>query len=174
MADPFLGEVRPFGFDFAPRGWAKCDGQLMIIAQNTALFSLLGATYGGDGKSTFGLPNLMGRLAVGAGAGPGLTPRALGEAGGADTVTLLRSQIPTHRHEMKAAASRSPSPTPSDSSVLNVSGNVPAYAATTPTTALSDTMLSTVDGESLPHENRMPYLTVNFCIALEGVYPPRP
>ncbi len=174
MADPFIGEVRPFAFDFTPRGWAACDGQLMLITQNVALYSILGATYGGDGKTTFGLPNLMGRVVVGAGAAPGLTPRALGEAGGANAVTLLRSQVPTHRHEMKAAAGRTPNRSPDPSSVLNVSGGGSAYAATTPTTPMSDTMLSTAEGHSQPHENRMPYLAVTFCIALEGVFPPRP
>jgi microcystin-dependent protein len=146
----------------------------MLITQNVALYSLLGTRYGGDGKTTFGLPNLMGRVAVGAGAGPGLTPRSLGDTGGVETVTLMRSQIPVHKHEMKAAAARTPSPTPSASTVLSSSGGGTAYAATAPTTPMSDTMLSTAEGYSQPHENRMPYLTVNFCIALEGIFPPRP
>lgn len=174
MADPFIGEVRPFAFDFTPRGWAACDGQLMLITQNVALYSILGATYGGDGKTTFGLPNLMGRVVVGAGAAPGLTPRALGEAGGVNAVTLLRSQVPTHRHAMRAGASRTPIRTPVPDAVLGLSAGGSAYAETMPTVPMSSTMLSTVEGHSQPHENRMPYLTVNFCIALEGVFPQRP
>ncbi len=174
MADPFIGEIRPFAFNFAPRGWATCDGQLMIITQNTALFSLLGVRYGGDGKTTFGLPNLKARVAVGAGAGPGLTPRSLGDVDGVETVTLMRSQIPVHKHELGAAGSRGPVNTPSTSAVLNTSAGSPAYSTAAPTTPLSDTALSTAEGHSQPHENLMPYLSVNFCIALSGIYPQRP
>lgn len=174
MADPFIGEIRPFAFDFAPRGWAHCNGQLMPISQNVALFSIISATFGGDGKTTFGLPNLQGRVAVGAGAGPGLTPRPLGEIGGSDTVSLTKDQIPVHRHEMRAAGVRSADQTPGASTVLNLSLGGPAYSTAAPTTPLSDTSLSSAPGHSQPHNNLMPYLTVNFCIALEGHYPQRP
>ena len=173
MADPFIGEIRPFAFDFAPRGWAHCNGQLMPISQNVALFSILGATYSGDGKTTFGLPNLMGRWWWVRAPRP-VSRRARWGAGGANAVTLLRSQVPTHRHAMRAGASRTPIRTPVPDAVLGLSAGGSAYAQTMPTVPMSSTMLSTVEGHSQPHENRMPYLTVNFCIALEGVFPQRP
>lgn len=173
MADPFISEIRPFAFNFAPRNWAMCNGQLMPIPQNTALFSLLGTTYGGDGRTTFALPNLQGRIAVGAGAGQGLTPRQLGESGGAESVVLTQSEIPAHRHEMKAAVSRSSIDMP-DGAVLSTSTGANAYSTSVPTSPLSQTSISTVEGHHQPHENRMPYITVNFCIALYGIFPQRP
>lgn len=173
MADPFISEIRPFAFAFAPRDWAMCNGQLVPIVQNTVLYSLLGTTYGGDGRTTFGLPNLQGRIAVGAGAGPGLTPRPLGQSGGAETVTLTQSEVPVHRHEMKAAASRTSIDAPGGA-VLSTSAGGQAYSTAPPTTPLAETSITTVEGYHQPHENKMPYLTVNFCIALNGVFPPRP
>lgn len=174
MAEPFISEIRSFAFEFAPRNWARCDGQLMPVSQNKTLASLLGARFGGDGVKTFGLPNLQGRVAVGAGQGPGLTPRTLGERGGAESVALMQDEIPTHSHELKAGAGRRGSETPSGTAVLNLSTKGQAYSTAEPTTPLSDASISTVEGDDQPHENRMPYLTVNFCIALQGEPPKRP
>ena len=135
MADPFVAEIRIFPFNFAPKGWAFCNGQLLPISQNTALFSLLGTTYGGDGKSTFALPNLEGNAPMHPGQGQGLSLRDLGETGGAENITLLVSEIPIHPHTLEAFA--------------------------------------TPAGGDLPHNNMQPYLTLSFCIALQGVFPPR-
>jgi microcystin-dependent protein len=173
MSDPFVAEIRIFAGNFAPRGWAKCEGQTLPIAQNTALFSLLGITYGGDGKTTFALPNLRDRVPMHTGTGPGLTPRQLGENGGAETVTLLESQIPQHTHTAYG--------TGSDATAQSLQGNVPAtggenaysIAGTRITVAMSPQALSPTGG-SAPHNNLQPYLVLNFIIALEGIFPPRP
>ena len=173
MADPFVAEIRIFPFNFAPKGWAFCDGQLLSISQNTALFSLLGTYYGGDGKSTFGLPNLQGSVPIHVGAnqpGPGLSLYDLGEQGGTDTVTLLLSETPTHTHNITAQTidqgdNRIPSPT------LNL-GNTQMYSNTNPDSTMDPAALS-LYGNNQPHNNLQPYLTLNFNIALQGVYPPR-
>ena len=174
MADPFVAEIRIFPFNFAPTGWAFCDGQLLPISQNTALFSLLGTTYGGDGKSTFALPNLQGSAPMQPGQGPGLSLRDLGETGGSETATLLDTEIPNHTHTIRVdAADPADVQAPSTAVILarsqggsayqtNVSGLVPFAAAAVG-----------VAGGSFPHNNMMPYLTLNFCIALQGVFPPR-
>jgi microcystin-dependent protein len=171
MADPFVAEIRIFPFNFAPKGWAWCDGQLMPLSQNTALFSLLGTTYGGDGKSTFALPDLQGRAPMHPGQGPGLSLHDLGESSGSETVTLLESEIPAHSHGVSASFADGTSQTPSGE---KLAGGVAIgqYAAPGPLTQLSPNALATT-GSSLPHNNMQPYLTFYFNIALQGVFPPR-
>jgi microcystin-dependent protein len=173
MADPFVAEIRIFPFNFAPKGWAFCDGQLMPLSQNTALFSLLGTTYGGDGKSTFALPNMQGNAAIHAGQGTGLSLYDLGQSGGSETVTLLESEIPAHAHGILANINPSnlAAPSPLRSYARSAPGT--AYKATSANiTAFSDQALAPAGGDQ-PHNNLMPYLTLNFCIALQGVFPPR-
>lgn len=171
MADPFIAEIRIFPFNFAPKGWAFCDGQILPISQNTALFSLLGTTYGGDGESTFALPNLQGRTPVGHGQGPGLSVRDLGERGGTETVTLLNSEIPTHTHTLTASTGDATQSTP-DAALLATGITVGMYAPPGPTVTLAPTTMSS-PGAGQPHENAMPSLVFYFCIALQGVFPPR-
>jgi len=174
MADPFVAEIRIFPFNFAPKGWAWCDGQLLPLSQNTALFSLLGTTYGGDGKSNFALPNLQGSAPMHPGQGPGLSLHDLGETGGSQTVTLLESEIPAHAHAWQAAS-------PQDAGNLQVggptrvfaaSGNGTAYNPPSPVVSLAGETLAPSGGDQ-PHNNMQPYLTLYFCIALQGVFPPR-
>lgn len=169
MADPFVAEIRIFPFNFAPKGWAWCDGQLLPLAQNTALFSLLGTTYGGDGMSTFGLPDLQGRAALQPGQGPGLSTHYLGEVDGAETVTLLQSETPSHTHTLQHFGTGSAA-VPGLSVGFGTSGAAQVY--TTSSADLVSTTLPTVGGDQ-PHNNMQPYLTFYFCIALQGVYPPR-
>jgi microcystin-dependent protein len=172
MADPFVAEIRIFPFNFAPKGWAWCDGQLLPLSQNTALFSLLGTTYGGDGKSNFALPDLEGRAPMHPGQGPGLSLHDLGETGGSETVTLLESEIPAHAHQMMAATDIGDQNSP-QGRVLTISNNGPAYApGNSPPVAMSDSTLAPAGGDQ-PHNNMMPYLTFYFNIALQGVFPPR-
>jgi len=173
LADPFVAEIRVFPFNFAPKGWAFCNGQLLPISQNTALFSLLGTTYGGDGKSTFALPDLMGSVPMHPGQGPGLSLYDLGQIGGSENVTLLQSEMPAHTHNLMAA-----SDDPAESNVATgfaLARSEPnIYSVTlTPLAQLAFQALAPAGG-SLPHNNMMPYLTLNFCIALQGVFPPRP
>src|SRR3990172_9568516 len=174
LADPFVAEIRIFPFNFAPRGWAFCDGQLMPLSQNTALFSLLGTTYGGDGKSNFALPDLQGRAPMHPGQGPGLSLHDLGETGGSETVTLLESETPAHAHALRAdAADPADVQAPSSAVVLARSQGGNAYQTNTAgLVPMAVTALETVGGGA-PHNNLQPYLTVNFCIALQGVFPPR-
>ena len=176
MSDQFLGEIRPFPYNFAPTGWALCDGQLLPISQNTALFSLLGTTYGGDGKSTFALPNLMGRAPMQQYSAPGnpLSNRDLGEEGGSDTVTLLVAEIPLHTHGLRADTfDPSDLNAPAPNRVLAHSTAVFAYQ---PSNANLGTMapgaLPPAGGDQ-PHSNMQPYLALNYCIALQGIFPPR-
>ncbi|HVK27140.1 MAG TPA: tail fiber protein [Nocardioides sp.] len=171
MADPFVAEIRIFPFNFAPRGWAFCDGQLLPISQNTALFSLLGTTYGGDGKSTFALPDLQGSAPMHPGQGPGLSLHDLGEQGGSDTVTLLQSEIPAHTHTLRASNEPADTSAPGPASIHATSTGGTLYQATADTT-LSPAALAPAGG-SAPHNNMQPYLTLHFCIALQGVFPPR-
>jgi len=167
--DPYIGEIRCFGFDFAPRGWALCHGQLMSISQNTALFSLLGTTYGGDGRVTFALPDLRGRVVMGFGEGPGLTDRTQGGAGGSEAVTLTAESLRPHGHTVAASAA---------ASTNDPSGALPAAAArkaaygTTPDLVM-DTAMIGGGGSAQPHDNMQPYLVLNWCIALVGIFPPR-
>ena len=175
MADPFLAEIRIFPFNFAPTGWAFCDGQLMPISQNTALFALLGTTYGGDGKSTFALPDLQGRAAMHPGQGQGLSLRDLGEIGGAETITLLQAEMPIHTHFVGAQnVPLGPVAAPSDTATLSrpASGNL--YNLANPVQVAMAFQEISLAGGGLPHNNMQPYLTLNYCIAMQGVFPPRP
>jgi len=175
--DPFVAEIRIFPFNFAPKGWAFCDGQLLPISQNTALFSLLGTTYGGDGKSTFALPDLQGSAAMHPGQGPGLSLYDLGQTGGTQFVTLLQSEMPAHQHNVgMATTANGNSLTPVGSTWATTPsgrGFLFVYHPGPPTAKmLADSILPA--GGSLPHNNMQPYLTLNFCIALQGVFPARP
>lgn len=174
MSSPFVAEVRMFGFNFAPTGWAQCNGQLLPISQNTALFSLLGTTYGGDGKSTFALPDFQGSVPVGQGQGQGLSEYFLGQMSGVQSITLLQSEIPNHTHSIMAT----------NSEIGNLNGPDPlrslarsSGASAYQTSAVSLTQLApqalSLAGGSLPHNNMQPYLTINFCIAMQGIFPAR-
>jgi microcystin-dependent protein len=172
--DPFVAEIRILPFNrFAPKGWAFCDGQTMAISQNTALFSLLGTTYGGNGQSTFALPNMQGRAPMQPGQGPGLSQHDLGESAGSDTVTLLESEMPFHPHAVESVPGNFAGNTnvPTNTAFAKVSQGNPYVAAANPVAMSFQTI--TIAGGSLPHNNRMPYLTLSFCIALQGVFPPR-
>jgi microcystin-dependent protein len=177
MADPFVAEIRIFPFYFAPSGWAFCNGQIMSISQNTALFSLLGTTYGGDGRSSFALPNLQGSAPMHTGQGPGLSVHDLGETGGSDTITIITSEMPIHAHNINCldgarVGGQGGQP---GNAVPAKTGGVPANAYTSGATqnqVMPSAMVGIVGG-NLPHNNMMPYLTLNFCIALQGVFPPR-
>lgn len=172
MADPFVAEIRMFGGNFAPSGWAMCNGQVLPISQNTALFSLLGTTYGGDGKATFALPNLQDRQPLQAGQGPGLSNRDLGETGGTAAVTLAINETPAHRHGLKAALSPTSGSPSAAVSLSPTSGGVPVYKALTHPVPLAASTLAAAGGGQA-HNNLQPYLAVNFIIALQGVFPPR-
>jgi microcystin-dependent protein len=172
MADPFVAEIRIFPFNFAPKGWAWCDGQLLPLSQNTALFSLLGTTYGGDGKSNFALPDLQGRAPMHPGQGPGLSLHDLGETGGSETVTLLESEIPAHSHALKGSLDDAELAAPLPARVLaKASGNIynPSNAGLV---SMAPQGLAPAGGDQ-PHNNMQPYLTFYFNIALQGVFPPR-
>jgi microcystin-dependent protein len=177
MADPFVAEIRIFPFNFAPKGWAFCDGQLLPISQNTALFSLLGTTYGGDGKSTFALPDMQGNAPMHPGQGPGLSLHDLGEMSGSETVTLLQSEMPAHAHGVGRAANVAGDSVQPANSVWAMAGAGRGAAAlyiAGPPTGKVDQFSLGFTGGSLPHNNMQPYLTLNFCIALQGVFPARP
>ena len=169
--DPFLGEIRMAGFSFAPKGWALCNGQLLGVSQNSALFSLLGVRYGGDGKTTFGLPNFQGSVPVGAGQGPGLSGYAVGQVGGESTVTLSSSQVAQHSHGFGASAGDGNSQTATNSTLATGIG-IGDYAAPGPLAPLNPNMLSPI-GSGQAHNNLMPYCTLLFVIALVGVFPAR-
>lgn len=174
MSSPFVAEIRLFPFNFAPRGWATCDGQLLPISQNTALFSLLGTFYGGDGKSTFALPDFKGSAPMNQGQGSGLSDRFIGEASGSDTVTLLTSEIPLHPHTLNGQGVFADRPGPGGNAFARTTGATPYLppGAGVTSVTLAPQALQPA-GSSLPHNNMMPYLTVLFCIALQGVFPPR-
>jgi len=173
VANPFVAEIRIFPFNFPPKGWAFCDGQILPLSQNTALFALLGTTYGGDGKSNFALPNMQGNAPMHPGQGPGLSLHDLGEMGGVETVTLLQSEIPVHTHMVKAASTVADTNSPSPGVVLARSSNATAYQSTISNLTNFAPQALAPAGGSLPHNNMQPYLTLNFCIALQGVFPPR-
>ena len=170
MSEPFVGEVRMFAGNFAPRGWAFCDGQLLAVSQNDALFSLLGTIYGGDGRTTFGLPDLRGRLPIHAGSGPGLSPRRLGSKGGAENVTLTVNELPSHTHNWSVNGSQANSPKPQDKTFARAAGQ--AYSSEDASGTLASTTLDAIGG-SRSHTNLMPFLCINFIIALFGIYPSR-
>lgn len=170
--DPFVAEIRIFPFNFAPKGWAFCDGQLLPLSQNTALFSLLGTTYGGDGRTTFGLPNLLGRVPMHPGQGPGLTLHDLGEMAGSDSVTLLESEIPVHTHALVASTQPGEDAFAIGESLARSVGAALYQPSNAKLVTMSQNAVAAAGG-SQPHNNLQPYLTLSFCIALQGVYPPR-
>jgi microcystin-dependent protein len=178
MTDQFLAEIRVFPFNFAPIGWAQCNGQILSIAQNAALFSLLGTNYGGNGTSTFGLPNLQGCVPLDQGQGPGLSPYSVGQSGGSPSVTLLTTEMASHSHSLNADREVASSANPSGAIYMRghytstTSGAILAYTAQAPTTPMNTSAIGFVGGNQ-PHNNLMPYLTLNFCIALQGIFPPR-
>lgn len=180
MSEPFVGQIMPVGFSFAPRGWALCDGQLLPISQNDALFSLLGTTYGGDGRTTFALPDLRGRVAVHAGHGPGLADRPLGQRGGAEQVALVATQMPSHTHTITSTVrvvdDTGNQRDPGGAYLARANDGESNYTDAKDTTGTLAGVGSTAEttGGSQPHENMPPYLVVNWCIALVGVYPSRP
>jgi microcystin-dependent protein len=174
MSDPFVAEVRIFPFYFAPMGWAFCNGQLMPISQNTALFSLLGTTYGGDGKSTFALPNLEGSSPMQQGTSTTGTTYDLGQPGGSDFVTLTQNEMPSHGHPINGNINPSNLAAPSPARSFARASPGQAYTATL--TNITQFALNAIqpNGGNSPHNNLMPYLTLNFCIAMQGIFPPRP
>jgi len=174
VADPFVAEIRIFPFNFAPKGWAWCNGQLMPISQNTALFSLLGTTYGGNGTTNFALPNLQASAPMHPGQGPGLSAHDLGETGGSENVTLLQSEVPSHTHALNASTQPGEDASPAGEALARSTG---ASLYQTDSAARQVQLAASavgIRGSSAPHNNLQPYLTLNFNIALQGVYPPRP
>lgn len=170
MSEPFVGEIRMFAGNFAPRGWAFCDGQLLAVSQNDALFSLLGTIYGGDGRTTFGLPDMRGRIPIHAGSGPGLSPRRLGAKLGSEQETLTVNQLPSHSHQLQASEAAAVERTPTN----NVTGEAVRRFYRTPSNLTNaSTQTITNVGGSRSHSNLMPYLCINFIIALFGIYPSR-
>ena len=171
MSEPFIGEIKMFGGNFAPRGWALCNGQIMSISQNTALFSLLGTTYGGNGTTTFALPNLQSRVPIAFQQGPGLTDYALGEETGTESVTLLTTEMPQHNHVPQALTGPGDSDTPQNN-IWAGSSNRDLQYGDTLNTPMNNRALPLVGGGQ-PHSNMQPYLVINFIIALQGIFPPR-
>lgn len=176
MTDPFLGQIQTFGFNFTPAGWAACNGATLSIQQNTALFSLLGIQYGGNGTTSFQLPNLVMRSPCQQGNGPGLSPRTIGDTFGVAQVPLATTELPAHRHTVNAfapadIAKRSGAPVAGGGLSMPASNAVKPFSNATPNTALSPSMLAQSSGGNQAHENRQPYLAVNFCIALQGIFP---
>ena len=167
MADPFLAEVRIFPYNFAPRGWAFCNGQLLPISQNTALFSILGTMYGGNGQTTFGLPNLQGRTPIGTGQGPGLSHYDTGETGGTESVTLTAQELPSHTHTLMASSAAATSGVPDGTAVLATT-SAAVYAP-----AQNLVTMAPLGSAGQPHPNRQPYTVLNFCIAVQGIFPAR-
>lgn len=174
MSEPFIAEIRIFAGNFAPRSWAFCNGQLLPIAQNTALFSLIGTTYGGDGRSTTALPNLEGRAPMHPGRGPGLTARRLGQKGGSEQVTLTEAQLPNHNHTAMASTNPADTNIPSDTATLGRSGFDRLYQTDTNSNQVDLAFEAMPEaGGGVSHNNLQPYLTLNFIIALQGLYPSR-
>lgn len=173
MSDPFIGQIQIFGGNFAPRSWALCDGQLLPISQNSALFSILGTTYGGDGRTTFALPNLQGKAPMHPGNGPGLSPKRLGETGGAETVTLTQNQLGLHNHSLAATTFPASSNAPTTSSVLARSSGGFGYDDSGSTDTSLDSRSVGSTGGNQPHYNVQPFLTLNYIIALQGIFPSR-
>lgn len=171
MSDPFVAEIRIFPFNFAPRGWAFCDGQILPISQNTALFSLLGTVYGGNGQSTFALPNLQDRSPIQPGQAPGGSDYDLGQEGGTEFITLIESEMPLHNHTANPRTSLGNQTTPTNFAWAG-SQIAKQYVTSAPNTTMALQTIG-IAGGSLPHNNMQPYLTLNFCIALQGIFPPR-
>jgi microcystin-dependent protein len=180
MSDPFVAEIRMFAGSFAPTGWALCDGQLMPISQNTALFSLVGTFYGGDGKSTFALPNLQGSAPMHAGQGPGLTDRVVGEQNGEQFVTLIQTEMPAHVHQFQGISTQGSSNDPGSNLYAaghwvqgGKKGQMKTYDPSATANVTMNPQALSIAGGGLPHNNMMPYLTLTFIIALQGIFPPR-
>ena len=176
MSEPFIAEIRIFAGNFAIRGWAFCNGQLLPIAQNTALFSLIGTTYGGDGRTTTALPNLQGRAPMHPGRGPGLTARRLGQRGGIEEITLSEDQTPAHSHTFNAKTlpgARAPGQDNPSGNMYATSKNMRSYSTSSDGNTFNTGVLSTTDGGGESHENMQPFLTLNYIIALQGAYPSR-
>ena len=172
--DPFVAEIRIFPFNFAPKGWAFCDGQILPLSQNTALFSLLGTSYGGDGKSNFALPNLQGAAPVAQGQGPGLSQYFVGENSGTDYVTLVQPEMPGHTHDLQGDGNAFDGVAFSPSGALpGNAGSNNIYSTNAPAPVAMNVAMVSIAGGGQPHNNMMPYLTLNYCIALQGVFPPR-
>lgn len=171
MSEPFVGEIRMFAGNFAPRGWAFCDGQLLAVSQNDALFSLFGTIYGGDGRTTFGLPDMRGRLPIHAGHGPGLSERRLGAKGGAEKVTLTVNQMPSHTHPFNASMDLANESNP-QGNVPGQSASIDLYIEDVQTQNLASSAITNTGG-SRSHTNLMPFLCINFIVALVGIYPSR-
>jgi microcystin-dependent protein len=171
MSEPFLGEIRLFGFNFAPVGWAFCNGQLLSIQQNAALFSLLGTIYGGNGTSTFALPNLQSRVPIHFGQGPGLSPYVMGQVAGTETITLTSQQMPQHNHTVNVVGSGGNSDSPKTSVPAKTSS--PSYSTSAPDGSTMNPNMISFAGNSQPFPIMQPYLTVNFCIAMQGIFPSR-
>lgn len=169
--EPFIGQIQAFGFNFAPRGWAKCHGQLLPISQNNALFALIGTIYGGDGRTTFALPDLRGRVAVAEGRGPGLSDYTIGERGGQERVTLNANEIPQHNHTFNTVAEEPNSVKPSDNLIASPSGQIYSTQSN-PDTVLKNSAIGNAGG-SQSHNNLQPFLAINWCIALVGIFPSR-
>jgi microcystin-dependent protein len=170
MSEPFVGEIRMFAGNFAPRNWAFCDGQLLAISQNQSLFSLLGTIYGGDGRTTFGLPDLRGRIPVHAGTGPGLSNRRIGSKSGSESVTVASTQLPSHTHPLQGSSGSATTPDPSGSVFARTSGD--AYGSEFSASHMNSAAVSN-SGGGQAHTNLMPSLTVSFIVALFGIYPSR-
>lgn len=172
MSEPFVGEIRMFAGNFAPRGWAFCDGQLLAVSQNDALFSLLGTIYGGDGRTTFGLPDLRGRLPIHSGHGPGLSERRLGAKGGAENVTLTVNQLPSHGHPLNVSTEPANLPNPGSQAFIGTSNVIELFSGEIQESNLNSETVTKVGG-SRSHTNLMPFLCIHFIIALVGIYPSR-
>lgn len=175
MSDPYIGQIQPYGFNFAPRGWALCEGQILPISQNTALFSLLGTMYGGDGRTTFALPDLRGRVPIHFGQGPGLPNYTIGQKGGTPQVTLNVTQIPSHNHPgvLNGTTTGADATNPTGAALAGAREDT-YKGGVTPNVAMAAGSVAVQNaGGGLPHDNMQPYLVVNWCIALQGVYPPR-
>jgi len=186
MADPFVGEIRAFGFNYAPMNWAFCSGQSIEISQNQVLFCLLGTYYGGDGVRYYQLPDLRGRVAIGQGRGPGLSDRNLSQTGGQERVTLTANQMPSHSHaithslkaELRCSDSSGKNTSPVDATIAEAENNAfnddsPNQDMKSGSVTLEGDITAQNSGDSLPHDNMQPYLVINYCIALNGIFPPR-
>ena len=173
MAEPFLGQIITGGWNFAPQGYAQCNGQILSIAQNTALFSLLGTTYGGNGQTTFALPDLRGRVPMHVGQGSGLTDRSLGEMSGAENHTLITNEMPQHTHSVNVSSAIANNRSPANNYLAMESQNrTSTYTSNAPNATLNSSSVAT-SGGGQPHNNMQPFLVINFCIALEGIFPSR-
>ena len=173
MSEPFLGEIRLFAGTFAPVGWNFCNGELLAISENDALFALIGTTYGGDGQATFALPDLRGRVPVHQGTGQGLSPYTIGQTGGAEAVTLTVAQIPTHSHTLQVTTNQGTTADPKGNVIAAAPGTCSVFAARPANTLYNSAHVSPSTSGNLPHENRQPFVAINYIIALQGIWPPQ-